>query len=130
MFDTLKIDFLGFVVNQTEIVMESSRVDSVTTWPVPRTFREIQVFFGFVNFYQHFINNFSCVVFHLLDMLKGGMKNKINNKNFAMTTEAFEIFNELKKHFTTVSMLVHYKPKRQITFKTDVSTFAISGIIF
>ena len=40
-FDAAEIDFLGFVVNQTRIVIESSKIDFVTIWPVPRTFREI-----------------------------------------------------------------------------------------
>ena len=62
-------------------------------------------------------------------MLKGKVKGKFNNKNFAMTAEALEAFNELKKHFTTAPMLMHYEPKRQITLKTDVSAFAISRII-
>lgn len=62
-------------------------------------------------------------------MLKDRVKGKFNNKNFAMTTKAFEVFNELKKRFTTAPMLMHYEPKKQITLKTDTSVFAISRII-
>ena len=129
MFDAAKIDFLGFVVNRTEIVMEFLRVDSVATWPVPHTFREIQVFLGFANFYWGFIDGFSYVVSGLSDMLKSRVKSKFNNKDFAMTAEALKTFNKLKKCFTMVPMLVHYEPKRQITLETDASVFAISEII-
>ena len=129
-FNATEINFLSFIVNWTGIVIKSSKINSVTTWPVSRTFREIQVFFGFANFYQRFIDGFSCVVSGLLDMLKGGIKGKFNNKDFAMIAEVFEAFNELKKHFTTAPMLVHYKPERQITLKIDMSVFAIFRIIF
>ena len=128
-FDAVEIHFLNFVVNRTGIVMEPSRVNSVATWLIPRTFIEIQVFFRFANFYQCFIDGFSHVASGLLDMVKGGVKSKFNNKNFAMTAEAFEAFNELKKYFTIASMLVHYEPKRRITFRTNASAFVISGII-
>ena len=110
--------------------MEPSKVDSVATWPVPHTFKEIQVFLGFTNFYQRFIDGFSCVVSSLSDMLKGKVKGKFNNKDFTMTAKALKVFNKLKKHFTTALMLVHYEPKRQITLETDASAFAISEIIF
>ena len=128
-FNVVKINFLGFVINQTKIVIEPSRVDSVTTWPVPRIFREIQVFLTFANFYQCFIDSFSCVASSLSDMLKSKIKGKFNNKDFAITAEAFKAFNELKKCFITAPILVHYKHKRQITFETDASAFAIFGII-
>lgn len=110
--------------------MEPSKVDSLTTWPVPHIFKELQVFLGFANFYQRFINSFSCIVSGLSDMLKDKVKSKFNNKNFAMIVKAFEAFNKLKKRFTMVLMLVHYKPKKQIILKTNASVFAISGIIF
>ena len=109
--------------------MEPSRVDSVATWLVLCIFREIQVFFRFSNFYRRFIDGFNYVTFNLLDMLKDKVKSKFNNKDFAMTTKALEVFNELKKRFTMASMLMHYESKRQITLKTDTSVFAISGII-
>ena len=63
-------------------------------------------------------------------MLKGEMKGKFNNKDFAMTAEALKAFNKLEKHFTMAPMLMHYKPKRQITLETNASAFAISEIIF
>ena len=128
-FNAAEINFLGFVVNQTEIVMELSKIDSIATWPIPCTFREIQVFLGFANFYWHFINGFSHIASSLWNMLKSGVKSKFNNKDFAMTAKALEVFNELKKHFTIVLMLVHYKLERQITFETDASVFTISEII-
>ena len=129
-FNVAEINFLGFVVNWTEIVIEPLKVDFVAIWPVSRTFRETQVFLESANFYQRFIDGFSHVASGLSDMLKSRVKDKFNNKDFVMTTEAFEAFNKLKKCFTMAPMLMHYKPERQITLKTDVSTFAISGIIF
>ena len=39
-------------------------------WPKPKSFRDIQVFLGFSNFYQQFIQGFSKIVAPLTSMLK------------------------------------------------------------
>lgn len=49
--------------------MEPSRVATIAQWPEPTTFREIQVFLGFANFYRRFIMGFSRIVGGLTDML-------------------------------------------------------------
>ena len=35
------------------------RIDAVRNWPEPKSIRDIQVFLGFANFYQYFIQGFS-----------------------------------------------------------------------
>jgi hypothetical protein len=58
-FYTDEVEFLGFVINTKGIVIEPSRVETIRDWPIPTTFREVQVFLGFTNFYRQFIREYS-----------------------------------------------------------------------
>ena len=128
-FDAEEIDFLGFKVGQYGISMNLSKVDTIATWPVPELFREIQVFFGFANFYQRFIRSFSEVSNGLTEMLHGGSNGKFKGVKFDMTQAALRSFDKLKQRFASAPMLIHYNPSRQIMLECDASRFAIGAIL-
>ena len=54
-FHTRLVEFLGFIVTPTRVVMDPERVRTITDWPTLKTYRDVQVFFGFANFYRRFI---------------------------------------------------------------------------
>ena len=65
-----EIRFLGYVVSSKGISMEAKRIEVVKDWPEPKSVRDIQVFLGFANFYQQFIQGFSRIAAPLTSMLK------------------------------------------------------------
>lgn len=71
--------------------MEPSRVTAIQDWPVPGSFREVQVFLGFAYFYRRFILAYSRVAKGITDLLKGGSKGV-----FMWTDEANNAFRKLK----------------------------------
>ena len=50
--------------------MEEERKDAVKNWPEPKSICDIQVFFGFANFYCFFIQGFNKIAAPLTSMLK------------------------------------------------------------
>jgi hypothetical protein len=50
-----EIEFLGFVVTPGGVSMEKDKVATIVDWPVPKSVHDIQIFFGFANFYRRFI---------------------------------------------------------------------------
>ena len=50
--------------------MEDERIEVVKNWPEPKSVQNIQVFIGFANFYQNFIQGFSRIAALLTSMLK------------------------------------------------------------
>ena len=50
--------------------MEDERIEMVKNWPEPKSGRDIQVFLGFANFYQRFIQGFSKIAGPLTSMLR------------------------------------------------------------
>lgn len=70
-FDATSVEFLGFVVGVDSISKEPSRVESITSWPEPNTFKELEIFLAFANFYRRFIDGYLKAARPFTDMLKG-----------------------------------------------------------
>ena len=51
--------------------MDPARVETISKWPRPETYRDIQVFLGFCNFYRRFIFGYSRITQPLHDLLHG-----------------------------------------------------------
>ena len=127
-FHTDNVEFLGFIIDPTGIRMDPSRVATVAEWPEPTTFRDVQVFLGFSNFYRRFITAYSRVAQGLMDLLKGS-KNGRKPGPFEMTPAATAAFTELKRRFDQAPLLRHFDVTLRILVETDASDFAIAGIL-
>ena len=58
-FDVVGIEFLRFIVSLNGVIMNLEKVKTIAKWPESQSFRDIQVFNGFANFYCRFIDGFS-----------------------------------------------------------------------
>ena len=117
--------------------MEEERIEAVKTWYESKSIKDIQVFLGFANFYRRFIQKFSKIASPLTLMLKTTTSSLTDarrtskapsNSNF-LTPEAKLAFSRLRQAFTKASILHHFDPKRYIRIETDVSGYAIGGIL-
>ena len=127
-FSTDTVEFLGFVIGLDGVAMESSHVKMILKWPVPCTYREIQVFLGFTNFYRRFIANYSKIATPLTALLKGS-KNGKKTGPYILMKEAKEAFRKLKATFATATVLQHFDPEKPICIETDASGFAVAAIL-
>ena len=50
-FRKQKIEYLGLVVQEGKLAMDSAKLKGILEWPTPRTVKEVQSFLGFGNFY-------------------------------------------------------------------------------
>lgn len=109
--------------------MNPSKVDTIATWPLPKTHQEVQVFFSFANFYYRFIQLFSKVSSSLSELLKKSTKGSFKGMKFVMTNQAVKLFDKLKQFFACPPMLIHYDLAYQIMLKCNVLRFAITAIL-
>ena len=58
-FYTTKIDFLGFIITIEGVIIDPKRIRVIKEQDELGSFRIIQVFLGFTNFYRWFIENYS-----------------------------------------------------------------------
>jgi transposase InsO family protein len=127
-FCVKRVEYLGFIVTAEGVEPDPARVDTVAKWPTPKSFREIQVFLGFANFYRRFIARYSHVASGMTDMLVGMEKGKKSGP-FHWTDAAEKSFQKLKACFQEAPLLVHFDPTKQCRVETDASTKAIAGTI-
>ena len=128
--------------------MEDEKIEAVKSWPELKSVRDIQVFIGFANFYQRFIQGFSKIAAPLTSMLKTSsiastpsqklmMKNnedlnkklsKSKNPAF-LTANAKQAFTWLQQAFIKVPILSHFDPEHHIRIETNAFGYAIKGVL-
>jgi hypothetical protein len=67
-FKAQEIEFLGMIIGPNGIKMDLIKITAITSWPIPKCVKDVQVFLDLTNFYYHFVYNFSRVAapLHLL----------------------------------------------------------------
>ena len=53
-FSVPRVNFLGFIVSESGIEMETGKIQSIEEWPTPESVREVQILLRFTNFYRRF----------------------------------------------------------------------------
>jgi hypothetical protein len=119
---------LGFVINIRGIEIDESRIKIIAEWPESRSFKNIQIFLSFANFYRRFIRNYSRKAAPLTSMFKGNINGrKIDSFKFKEIVRA--AFKLLKASFIRASILIHFNPNKSIKIEINISEFAIIGIL-
>ena len=75
-----------------------------------------------MNFYRKFIEKYSKIASPLTELTRKDQK-------FEWSPEAQKAFDELKKRFTSQSILVSFNPEKSITLETDALDRAIRACI-
>ncbi len=127
-FSATSVEFLGFIIDTNGISADPRRVATVTEWPEPQSFVQVQQFLGFANFYRRFIYQYSKIVAPITDLLLGSIKGKKMGP-FKFTEEAKAAFNAIKKAFSKAPVLRHFDPELRIRVETDSSGVALAGIL-
>src|SRR5436309_14011105 len=69
-FHVQEVEFLGFIVGNNGVRMDPVKVESVTSWPTPKSPHDVRMFLELANFYRRFIRNFSELAKPLTRLLK------------------------------------------------------------
>ena len=117
------MEYLGHILMPNSLTMDPTEVNAIMLWPAPHKVRDLQSFLGFVNFYCHFIWNYSNICVPLTCLTH---KTAIWNWS-AACDEAFEL---LKKAFTTVPILSSWLLDTPLLIKSNTSDYALTAILF
>ena len=69
-FCVMKIDFLGFIIEDGKMTMDPVKLAGIADWPAPTTLRQLRSFLRFGNFYRKFIHNYSDLTRPLNELLQ------------------------------------------------------------
>ena len=108
--------------------MNSKRIQMIKEWSKSKTYREVQIFLKFVNFYKRFIYCYFKIAAPLTSLLKDSENEKKKNL-LKWSNEAEQAFRQLRNIFMSISFLTHYDLLKRNRVKTDVFNFVVAGIL-
>ena len=65
-FYKLKINYLGHIISEIGIAIESEKIKAIKDWPTPNSVTHIRSFLGLAEYYHNFIDNFSRISFPMI----------------------------------------------------------------
>ncbi|KAK3535068.1 hypothetical protein QTP70_003033 [Hemibagrus guttatus] len=122
-FHQSSIQFLGYVIDHSDIRMDEKKVAAVRNWPIPTTVKDLQRFLGFANFYWQFIQDYSSITSPLTSLLRN------KPKSLTWNPAATQAFDKLKTAFTTAPLLVHPNPELPFIVEVDASTTGVGVVL-
>ena len=120
-FHKPEVDFLGHIVNRSEISMRARKIDAVLEWQTPTKKKEVQAFLGFANYYRRFIAKYSAKVKPLTELTK--------DVPFSWGHQQQKAFDNLTTAFTTAPVLKPFDRELETIMETDASNQAIAGVL-
>jgi len=114
-FNVKETVFLKVIVSELDLRMNFSKVTVIVSWITSINLKEIQSFVKFVNFYRRFIKNFSKLVKSFTQLTR-------KNTSFVWNEICVQVFDNLKKQVSSISVLRHFNLKRQAILKIMLQT--------
>ena len=121
-FNKEHIEYLGMVIQEGKIAMDSVKLKGIWDWPTPSTVKQVQSFLGFGNFYQKFISKFLELAQPLNDLLK-------KDKKFKWTSDCQKAFDMLKQKFTAKLVLTMPDQLRPYQIEANASKYASGAVL-
>jgi hypothetical protein len=69
-FGTTSVAYLGHVISAEGVAVATSKVESITSWPIPRSPRGLHGFLGLAGYYRKFIKDFGTIAAPLTTLVK------------------------------------------------------------
>ena len=121
-FNVKETVFLKVIVSELNLHMNLSKVTVIVSWITLINLKEIQSFVKFVNFYHHFIKNF-------LKLVKSFTQLTRKNMSFVWNKIYVQVFDNLKKQVSSISILHYFNLKWQAILKIDALNYVKDEIL-
>lgn len=121
-FHQLEVPFLGYIISESQIKTDPTKIQGIVDWPTPKNLRDIRSFTGFTNFYRRFIPNYATIC-RPLDQLKR------KNIPFVWTERQQAAFQALKDLFSKQPLLMQPDPSKPFYLETDASAVATGAVL-
>lgn len=117
-----QVTYLGYIVNEHGVSADPSKLEAVSSWPVPTSVTQVKRFLGLASYYRRFIRNFAGIASPLHRLTE-------KNATFVWTPDADEAFKELKRTLCNAPVLVLPKGNANYLLDTDASGESIGAVL-
>jgi hypothetical protein len=117
-----KIHYLGHVIFDEVIVVDTTKVKAIMEWPMPVNVPEVRSFMGLVGYYRRFVEGFSKIENLIMELQK-------KNKKFVWTEKCVESFRRLKELLRTTPILKVPDMDEDFLVCTDASKEGLGGVL-
>src|SRR4051812_13245798 len=114
-FAAPEIELLGHIINKEGIEMNPDRVDSIISYPTPRSQLETRAFMGTIQYYHQYIEGFA----QITEPIHRLLRKEYEGKNFIWTKEADEAIEILKEIITSEPILARPDFDHPFILQTD-----------
>ena len=114
-----EVRFLGRKVNKNGMAIGEEYLEAKKKWKTPTNTKEVEKFFGFVNYHRNFIKGYSAITKPLITLT--------GKKPFKWGTEQQEAYETLKNALQTTPVLTLPNLTDKFILDTDASDTAISA---
>jgi RNase H-like domain found in reverse transcriptase/Reverse transcriptase (RNA-dependent DNA polymerase) len=121
-FCQTRIKYLGMIIEEERISMDTVKLGGIRHWPVPTTLKQTWSFLGFGNFYQKFIFHYSKLAQPLNNLTK-------KDKRFEWSTECQKAFDTTKKQFMEEPVLLMPNQSKPFQIESDASKVATGAVL-
>lgn len=122
-FCQLKIQYLGYIIDENGINTDPDKVSAIVDYPRPRNVTETRRLMGMIGWYRKFIPNFSSISAPITDLLKK------TTKTYKWTLEADNAFNLLKTALVTAPVLCTPDFDKPFVIQTDASAVGVGAML-
>jgi hypothetical protein len=126
-----ELEFCGHVVGNGKLQPVRSKINMITSWPVPRNVHEVRQFLGLATYYRRFVRHFARICTPLFELLKeaDAEARKRKFRKIVWTASCEAAFRQLKQALTTGPTLVQPDTTRPFFIETDASEWAIGCVL-
>lgn len=117
-----QVRYLGYLLTEKGLNIESSKLEPILNYPRPKTVREVRRLMGLMGFYQKFIPRYSHLTAPITDLLK-------KSKKFKWSEAAEEALTQLKTVLTSAPVLGNPDYTRPFIIETDASQLAVGAAL-
>lgn len=117
-----EVEFLGHTVTNEGVKPNSDKIEAISSWPIPRTEKDLRQFLGILGYYRRFIKDFAKLVKPLTNLLR-------KDTEIIITPEIVQCFEKCKKILTLDPILIQPDFTKEFVLTTDASDFAIGAVL-
>ncbi|XP_058858753.1 retrovirus-related Pol polyprotein from transposon 17.6 [Acipenser ruthenus] len=110
--------YLGFVVGGGKVKPQTSKVEAITNWPIPRDKKQVRAFLGLAGYYRRFVPEFSSIATPLTDLIKKSAPVRVK-----WSPEADKAFKAIKQILCDSPVLKVPDFSQPFILQTDASEF-------